>query len=200
MAILHEGGKRADLDVYAGIWENHHVRMLSEPTFTEEQIGRNFDSVRLSGGVGTIYNTPIPQIIDRLSKQRTNAQGQLNRFGGMTHFLIVLDGTKNDLEIQETANMLLTLFRVGPAVSFDIAYLGGHDDCEAQEIVRRVKEKNPSAAIDILEANDARDAPLLLVRKIKQRMERASHQAVPDAQKRDAFGEAYRSMTRVSLG
>ena len=200
MAILHEGGKRADLDVYAGIWENHHVRMLSEPTFTEEQIGRNFDSVRLSGGVGTIYNTPIPQIIDRLSKQRTNAQGQLNRFGGMTHFLIVLDGTKNDLEIQETANMLLTLFRVGPAVSVDIAYLGGHQDCEAQEIVRRVKDKNPSAAIDILEANDARDAPMLLVKKIKQRMERASHQAVPDSQKRDAFGEAHRAMMRANLG
>lgn len=199
MAILHEGGKRADLDVYAGIWENHHVRMLSEPTFTEEQIGRNFDSVRLSGGVGTIYNTPLPQIIDRLSKQRTNAQGQLHRFGGMTHFLIVLDGTKNDLEIQQTANMLLALFRVGPAVSVDVAYLGGHQNCEAQEIVRRVKEKNPSAAIDILEANDARDAPLLLVRKIKQRMERASHQAVPDSQKRDAFGEAHRAMMRVNL-
>ncbi len=200
MAILHEGGKRADLDVYAGIWENHQVRMLSEPTFTEAQIGRNFDSVRLSGGVGTIYNTPLPQIIDRLSRQRTNAQGQSHRFGGMTHFLIVLDGTKNDLEIQETANMLLTLFRVGPAVSVDIAYLGGHQDCEAQEIVRRVKEKNPRAAIDILEANDARDAPLLLVRKIKQRMERALHQAVPDSQKRDAFGEAYRGMTRADLG
>lgn len=199
MAILHEGGKRADLDVYAGIWENHHVRMLSEPTFTEEQIGRNFDSVRLSGGVGTIYNTPLPQIIDRLSKQRTNAQGQIHRFGGMTHFLIVLDGTKNDLEIQQTANMLLALFRVGPAVSVDVAYLGGHQDCEAQEIVRRVKEKNPSAAIDILEANDARDAPLLLVKKIRQRMERASHQAVPDGQKRDAFGEAHRAMMRVNL-
>lgn len=201
MAILHEGGKRANLDVYAGIWENHHVRMLSEPTFTEEQIGKNFDSVRLSGGVGTIYNTPIPQIVDRLSKQRTNAQGQPNRFGGMTHFLIVLDGTKNDLEIQETANMLLTLFRVGPAVSVDVAYLGGHQDCEAQEIVRRVKEKTPSAPIDILEANDARDAPLLLVKKIKQRMERSAegHQAVPDSQKRDAFGEAHRAMIRLNL-
>ncbi len=200
MAILHEGGKRANLDVYAGIWENHHVRMLSEPTFTEEQIGRNFDSVRLSGGVGTIYNTPLPQIIDRLSKQRTNAQGQPHRFGGMTHFLIVLDGTKNDLEIQETANMLLTLFRVGPAVSVDIAYLGGHQNCELKDIVRRVKEKKPRASIDILEANDARDAPLLLVKQIKQRMERASHQAVPDSQKRAAFAEAHRAMIKASLG
>lgn len=69
-----------------------------------------------------------------------------------------------------------------------------------KEFQLRMNVFNAAEDIDILEANDARDAPLLLVKKIKQRMERASHQAVPDSQKRDAFGEAYRGMTRADLG
>lgn len=198
MAILREAGKRAGFDVYAGVWENHGVRMLAEPGFTDVQIGKNFDSVKNDGGCGTIYNTPFPGIIERLSKQTTDAQGRPKRFAGMTHFLWVVDGTANDLEIDGTAEMLIKLFRQGPAVSVDIAYMGGYRNCETKAIVEKVKAAVPGAQIDTLEATKASDAPLLLSQKIKKRFERSAHviKAVPDQQKREAFSNAYRTMKR----
>ena len=170
MAVLYEAGKRAEFDVYAGIWEDHTIRMLAEPDYTENKIGENFEAVRQSGGCGTIYNTPLPGIIDRLSKQTTDAQGRPKRFAGMTHFLWVVDGTQNDLDIQKTADMLIKLFRLGPAVSVDIAYMGGYNNCETKAIVEKVKAAVPEAQIDTLEAPKAQDAPRLLVKKIKARL------------------------------
>lgn len=198
MAILYEAGKRAKFDVYAGVWENHGVHMLAEPGYTEKQIGEKFEAVKQGGGCGTIYNTPLPGIIDRLSKQTSDGQGRQKRFAGMTHFLWVVDGTRNDLDVQGTADMLIKLFRYGPAVSVDIAYMGGYSDCETKAIVEKVKAAVPGAQIDTLEATKASDAPMLLVRKIKARFEKSAKviKAVPDSQKREAFSSAYKAMKR----
>jgi hypothetical protein len=198
MAILYEAGKRAKFDVYAGVWENHGVHMLAEPGYTEKDIGEKFEAVKAGGGCGTIYNTPLPGIIDRLSKQTTDEQGRPKRFAGMTHFLWVVDGTRNDLDIQGTADMLIKLFRYGPSVSVDIAYMGGYSDCETKAIVEAVKKAVPGAQIDTLEATRAQDAPMLLVRKIKARFEKSARviKAVPDSQKREAFSSAYKAMKR----
>lgn len=201
MAILYEAGKRADFDVYAGVWENHDIRMLAEPGMAENKIGANFDAVKRSGGVGTIYNTPIPGIVERLAKQSTDSEGRTKRFAGMTHFLWVLDGTENDLDVEGTASMLSKLFRYGPAVSVDIAYMGGYDNCETKEIVALVKKAVPGAQIDTLEAMNAKDAPLLLSRKIKGRFEQSAStvKAVPDMAKRESFFNAYRAMRTAHL-
>lgn len=201
MAILYEAGKRADFDVYAGVWENHGVRMLAEPGMAENKIGENFDAVKRSGGVGTIYNTPIPGIIERLAKQSTDSEGRPKRFAGMTHFLWVVDGTQNDLDVEGTAAMLSKLFRYGPAVSIDIAYMGGYDNCETKEIVALVKKAVPGAQIDTLEAMNAKDAPILLARKIKNRFEQSASpvKAVPDQAKRECFFNAYRAMRTAHL-
>jgi hypothetical protein len=198
MAILYEAGKRAKFDVYAGIWENHYIRMLAQPGDTEKDIGEKFEAVKEGGGVGTIYNTPLPGIIERLSKQNTDDQGRVKRFAGMTHFLWVVDGTRNDLDVQGTADMLIKLFRFGPQVSLDIAYMGGYSDCETKAIVEKVKAAVPGAQIDTLEATKAADAPMLLVRKIKARFEKSARviKAVPDGQKREAFSSAYKAMKR----
>ncbi|GEM_PF-5209944 len=197
MAILYEAGKRANFDVYAGVWENHSIRMLAEPDYAENQIGENFEAVKQGGGVGTIYNTPFPKIIDRLAKQTIDAQGRPKRFAGMTHFLWIVDGTANDLDVQGTAAMISKLFRYGPSVSVDIAYMGGYSDCETKKIVALVKKAVPGAQIDTLEARNAKDAPILLARKVKSRFEQStsSGKAVPDRVKRESFSRAYNAMT-----
>jgi len=202
MAILYEAGRRADFEVFAGMWGDDRIRMLAEPGWSERKIGDNFERVRNGIDSGTQLSPSFGQAVARSAKQETTAQGKPKQFAGMTHFLILSDGELNGGDIDPLVKMITKLFKHGPSVSVDIAVLGQGTGAEMNSVVSQVKRANPAAAIDVIKASSAREIPVLLAQKIKQRFERSTQdlQAVPDAAKREAFGRAHRAIKQANPG
>jgi hypothetical protein len=67
-----------------------------------------------------------------------------------------------------------------------------------EKAVARVKQAVPSAAIDVVKAYDAKKILTQLAGKLKRRFERSAEdlQAMPDAEKRDAFSLVLRLLAR----
>lgn len=201
MAILYEAGRRADFDTFVGMWGDDQIRLLAAPGDSDQKIGDNFERVRNGINSGTQLSPSFAQAVHHSAAQETNAQGKKKRFAGMTHFLIISDGELNSGDIEPTAKMITKLFRYGPAVSIDIAILGGSGS-EMEQVVAKVKQANPAASIAIIRADSAREIPVLLAQKIKRRFEQSSKnvQAVPDGIKREAFSKAYLAISQANLG
>lgn len=202
MAVLYEAGRRADFDTFVGMWGDDHIRLLAAPGDTDQKIGDNFECVRNGIDSGTQLSPSFSQAIARSAKQETNAEGRTKRFAGMTHFLIISDGELNGGDIEPMQKMLLKLFRYGPAVSVDIAVLGGSGAAQMDQVVAGVKQANPGAALSIIKASSAKEIPVLLTQKIKRRFEQSAKdfQAMPDAEKREAFSRAERAIQQLNIG
>ncbi len=202
MAVLFEAGRRADFDVFAGMWGDETLRILAAPGDRDQKIGQQFETAKNGINSGTHLSPSFEQAIAHSAKQETGAHGKRGRFAGMTHFLILSDGELASGDIAPFVKMVGKLFRHGPAVSVDIAVLGEESGAEMKSVVSQVKRANPAAAIDIIKASNAKDIPVLLAQKIKQRFERSAQdlRAVPDAQKREAFTRAHRAIMNASLG
>lgn len=202
MAVLFEAGRRADFDVFAGMWGDERLRLLASPSDRDQDIGEKFQRVRNGIGSGTQLSPSFGQAIERSAKQETGMDGKQKRFAGMTHFLILSDGDLNHGDIDPLVKMITKLFKHGPAVSVDIAVLGDESGSEMNSVVSQVKRENPRAAIDLIRATNAKDIPVLLAQKIKRRFERSVEdlKAVPDAQKREAFTRAHRAIMSAYLG
>jgi hypothetical protein len=115
----------------------------------------------------------------------------------MTHFVIVSDGDLWGGDMQATVDKMVKLFSLGPQVSIDIAVLGTGRRTVMDNLVDEVKRIKPQAQISILNATSAKDAPLLIAKRIKGRMELSTRgvKAVPDKLKREQFGTAARAMS-----
>lgn len=201
MAVLYEASRRGDFDTFVGMWGDDHIRLLAAPGDTDQKIGDNFERVRNGIDSGTQLSPSFSQAIARSAKQETNAEGRTKRFAGMTHFLIISDGELNGGDIEPMQKMLLKLFRYGPAVSVDIAVLGGSGAAQMDQVVAGVKQANPGAALSIIKASSAREIPVLLTQKIKRRFEQSAKdfQAMPDTEKREAFSRAQRAIQQLSI-
>ncbi|HEY8963851.1 MAG TPA: hypothetical protein VIN59_05230, partial [Alphaproteobacteria bacterium] len=194
MAILCEAGRRADFDTYVGMWGDDHIRLVADPHTPERELGNAFEQIRNGINSGTQLTPSFQQAVGLSAKGGLDKNGRARNFAGMTHFLIISDGELNYGDIKPATQALLELFRYGPAVSIDIAILGGSGD-EMRQVVDAVREENPRALIDIVASNDASDIPLLLADRIKKRFEQARQEqrAVPDTHKREAFKRVHRS-------
>jgi len=202
MAILYEAGRRADFDVFAGMWGDEKLRLLAQPGERDQNIGKNFQAAKNGIDSGTQLSPSFQQAIQRSAKQETDMDGKVKRFAGMTHFLILSDGELNHDDIDPFVKMVTKLFKHGPAVSVDIAVLGQDTGSEMESVVSQVKRENPAAVIDLIRAVDAKDIPVLLAQKIKRRFERAPQdlRAVPDTEKREAFTRVDRAIMSANLG
>jgi hypothetical protein len=188
MVGLYEVGKRAGYNTFCGMFGDDQMRLLAAPGDMDHVIGDNFYRARNGIGSGSRLSPSLYQAIQRSARQETNARGEMKPFAGMTHFMILSDGELDIYDIEPTADMLIKLFQYGPPVSVDIALLG-REGSQMEKIVARVKQAVPSAAIDIVKAYDARKILVQLAGKLKGRFERSAEdiQAMPDAEKRDAF-------------
>jgi hypothetical protein len=202
MAILYEAGRRSDFEVFAGMWGDESLRLLAEPGDRDREIGKNFQAAKNGIDSGTQLSPSFHQAIQRSAKQETDMDGQMKRFAGMTHFLILSDGELNHDDIDPFVKMVTKLFKHGPSVSVDIAVLGQDTGSEMESVVSQVKRENPAAVIDLIRAQEAKDVPVLLAQKIKRRFERAPQdlRAVPDAEKREAFTRVDRAIMSANLG
>lgn len=196
MAILYEAGRRADFDVFAGMWGDEKLRLLAQPGERDQNIGKNFQSAKNGIDSGTQLSPSFHQAIQRIASQETDMDGKMKRFAGMTHFLILSDGELNHGDIDPFVEMVTKLFKHGPAVSVDIAVLGQDTGSEMQTVVSKVKRENPAAVIDLIRAREAKEIPVLLARQIKRRFERAPQhvKAIPYAEKREAFTRVDRAI------
>lgn len=201
MAILYEAGKRADFDVFAGMWGDSTLRILAGPDEREHSIGKNFQAAKNGINSGTMLSASFHQAIERSGQQETNRLGQVKRFAGMTHFLILSDGELNNGDIRPTADMITKLFKHGPSVSVDIAVLGRGRGSQMQDVVSRVKNNVPGAAIDLIHASDPQYIPVLLAQQIKRRFESSNGdvRAVPDSLKRESFRNVVTAMKSANL-
>jgi hypothetical protein len=202
MAVLYEAGKRANFDTFVGMWGDDQIRMLAEPGDTDQKVGDNFQRAHNGIRSGTELSPAFIQAIQRSARQETNAQGKPKRFAGMTHFLIISDGELNGGDTEPLTQMILKLFRYGPAVSVDIAVLGTNTGTQMSQVVTAVKQANPAAAIGIINASSAKDIPIRLAQQIKRRFEQSAKevQAIPDSQKREAFLNACKAIRQQKLG
>lgn len=202
MAILYEAGRRADFDVFAGMWGDESLRLLAQPGDRDQEIGKNFQAAKSGIDSGTQLSPSFHQAIQRSAKQETGVDGKVKRFAGMTHFLILSDGELSHDDIDPLVKMITKLFKHGPSVSVDIAVLGRDTGSEMNHVVSQVKRGNPAAVIDIIRATEVKDIPVLLAQKIKRRFERAPQdvKAIPDTEKREAFNRVDRAITSVNLG
>ena len=202
MAILYEAGRRADFEVFAGMWGDESLRLLAEPGDRDREIGKNFQAAKKGIDSGTQLSPSFHQAIQRSAKQETDMDGQMKRFAGMTHFLILSDGELNHDDIDPFVKMVTKLFKHGPSVSVDIAVLGQDTGSEMESVVSQVKRGNPAAVIDLIRAREAKEIPVLLAQKIKRRFERAPQdlRAVPDTEKREAFTRVDRAIMSANLG
>ena len=58
MAILYEAGRRADFDVFAGMWGDEKLRLLAQPGERDQNIGKNFQAAK--NGIDSYIGTPAP--------------------------------------------------------------------------------------------------------------------------------------------
>lgn len=181
-AILREAGKRAEFDVFAGMWGSSEIKVLASPGDSDQKVGEAFEKVRKGLNSGTNLAPSLKEVILTSAKQKG-----AHPFAGMTHFLIISDGGVSDSE--ETLNILTTLFRRGPAVSVDIAVMSDNQKTEMHKLVEAVKQNVPSAAIGVIGSTDPDQLPQLLANAIKRRFARAADgvQGRPDAEKRERF-------------
>lgn len=196
MAILHEAGKRAGFDVFAGMWGDDNIRMLAAPGYSDQKIGENFERAKNGINSGTQLSPAFIEAIEHSSKQENDKFGKVKKTAGMTHFLILSDGELDFNNIEPTVDAITKLFKYGPDVSVDIAVLGTGEEMDS--VVLQIKRLNPSAKIDIIKATTSKEIPVLLSQKIKRRFETSGKpvKAVPDQNKRDAFKRVHSSITR----
>jgi hypothetical protein len=195
-AVLSEAGKRSNFEVFASVWGDDSFNLIAAPGFTEQEIGENFEKARQGIGSSTKLSPTFTRAIEHCSKQKTDIRGKPKQYSGMTHFLIIGDNGLDKEDIKPLVNMISALFRSGAPVSIDIAVLGTSHEKHMEHVVSEVKREVPTARIGVIKADSAKDVPLLLTGRIKQRFGRSASDftAIPDSDKRKAFLRAYKAI------
>jgi len=189
MATVRQGAKCAAFDDYCGMFGRNEIDMLASPGDDDETVGKNFERARDYCDAAESNLAPsIMQAVGILAAPDTDEERGQRRYAGMTHFLIIGDGGLDDIEA--TAKILKTLFRLECGISVDIAVLSTNTNSGMHKLVEAVKKDNPGAAIGIINSvNPDENIPGRLADMVKARFFESLQgvQGVPDAVKRERF-------------